>query len=45
MRTHLRYINNTFLLFRIMNLQSYLRLYRVSYDEGALEKRLRTTII
>jgi hypothetical protein len=39
-----RYINITFLPFLIMSLQSYLRLYRMNWNESTLEKRLHTAI-
>jgi hypothetical protein len=45
MLTHLRHINIPFLPFHIINLQSYLQLYRMSQNKGALGKRLHEVVI
>jgi hypothetical protein len=45
MLTHLRNFNVTFLIFHIINLQLYIRFYKVDKNEGALGKRLHEAII
>jgi hypothetical protein len=45
MLTHLRCLNIPFLPFHMINLQSYLRPFKVSYREGALEKGLHEATV
>jgi hypothetical protein len=45
MLTHLRNFNITLLPFHIINLQSYLRFYKVNKNECVLGKRLHVAII
>jgi hypothetical protein len=45
MLTHLRYSNISFLSHLMINLQSYLRFYKVSYTEGTLGKILHQAIV
>jgi hypothetical protein len=45
MSSHLKYFNISFLPFHIINKQSYLRLYKVNKNEGALGKELHEVVI
>jgi hypothetical protein len=45
MLTYIFYFNIIFLPFHIINLQSYIRFYKVNKSEGALRKGLQEAII